>query len=215
MQTSSQMRQLIGGWEGCRLEPYADAVGVPTIGFGHTGEDVSLAMDPISQEQADQLLEADLQKFEASVGDLCPECSQQQFDALVSFSYNLGAGALERSTLRTLHNQGDYAGAAQEFLKWNRAGGQVLAGLTRRRMGESDVYATGTYSDSGAMPATLTTLRIGMSGDAVKTLQAKLGIDPDGQFGPHTQEVVKQFQTNNNLAPDGIVGPQTWAKLDA
>lgn len=215
MQTSSMMRSLIGEWEGCRLEPYADAVGVPTIGFGHTGDDVSLAMDPISQEQADALLEADLAKFESAVGELCPECSQQQFDALVSFSYNLGEGALSGSTLRRLHNEGDYTAAAGEFIKWNHAGGQVLAGLTRRRTGEANVYATGTYADIGSAPAAQPTLALGASGDAVSTLQEKLGIAADGQFGPHTLATVKQFQTNNNLAPDGIVGAMTWAKLNA
>ena len=147
MQTSVAMRSLIESFEGCRLEPYADAVGVPTVGFGHTGDDVSLAMDPISQEQADQLLAADLEKFEGYVTDLCPVCSQQQFDALVSFTYNLGQGALEGSSLRRLHNEGDYTAAAQEFGKWNHAGGQVLAGLTRRRAAEAEAYATGTYGE--------------------------------------------------------------------
>lgn len=223
MQTSSMMRAMIESWEGCRLEPYADAVGVPTVGFGHTGDDVSLAMDPISQEQADQLLAADLVKFEGYVDELCPVCTQQQFDALVSFCYNLGQGSLSGSTLRRLHNEGDYTGAAGEFAKWDHAGGQVLAGLTRRRAGEANVYATGTYGEGHAASPTAgeegnvirPTLMLGMRGDAVSTLQTKLGIDADGVFGTHTQAVVKQYQINNNLAPDGVVGPQTWAKLEA
>lgn len=221
MQTSSMMRSLIESWEGCRLEPYQDVVGVWTIGYGCTGPDVYEGMDPISQEQADQLLAADLVKFEGYVTELCPECSQQQFDALVSFTYNLGQGSLSGSTLRRLHNAGDYTGAAGEFAKWNHAGGQVLAGLTRRRAGEANVYATGTYGEGHATADTTTavagqpTLMLGMRGDAVSTLQTKLGIDADGVFGTHTQAVVKQYQINNNLAPDGVVGPQTWAKLEA
>jgi lysozyme len=140
------MRQLIEGFEGCRLEPYRDVVGVWTIGYGHTGEDVYSGCDPISQEQADQLLAADLQAFEAHVGILCPTNTQQQFDALVSFAYNLGVGALQGSTLRRMHNAGDYDGAAGQFGRWNHAGGRVLAGLTRRRGVEAQVYANGDYS---------------------------------------------------------------------
>lgn len=224
MQTSSMMRALIESFEGCRLEPYQDSVGVWTQGFGHTGSDVYAGCDPITQQQADQLLAADLQKFEGYVTELCPVCSQQQFDALVSFTYNLGQGSLAGSTLRRYHNAGDYTAAAGEFSKWDHAGGQVLAGLTRRRAAEAEVYSTGTYSadpsSSQAAPGAGSvgqppTLRIGSTGDAVRALQTKLGITADGVFGTHTDAVVKQFQTNNNLAPDGIVGPQTWAKLEA
>jgi len=151
--TSAPMRQLIEGWEGCRLEPYADSVGVATVGYGHTGDDVSLDMDPISQETADQLLEADLQLFEEAVNGMVSDAtSQQQFDAMVSFSYNLGESSLRGSTLLRMHNQGDFAGAAGQFGRWNHAGGRVLAGLTRRRAGEAAVYATGDYS-GGDSPA--------------------------------------------------------------
>ena len=72
------MRQLIEGWEGCRLEPYADAVGVATIGYGHCGDDVSLDMDPITQEIADQLLAADLGRFETAVNGMVSDQTQQQ-----------------------------------------------------------------------------------------------------------------------------------------
>lgn len=148
MQTSQQMRALIESFEGCRLEPYQDSVGVWTIGYGHTGDDCYAGCDPISQQQADQLLSADLGDFETAVGGLCPTTTQQQFDALVSFAYNLGEGSLRGSTLRRLHNAGDYDGAAGQFGRWNHAGGQVLAGLTRRRAAEAAVYANGDYSGS-------------------------------------------------------------------
>ena len=152
--TSNAMRQSIEGWEGCQLQPYADAVGVPTIGYGHCGDDVSLDMDPITQEMADQLLAADLGRFETAVNGMVADAtSQQQFDALVSFSYNLGESALRGSTLLRLHNAGDYDGAAQQFGRWNHAGGRVLAGLTRRRAGEAAVYATGDYSGDAGQPS--------------------------------------------------------------
>jgi lysozyme len=140
------MRHLIEQWEGCRLEPYQDVVGVWTIGFGHTGDDCYAGCDPISQEQADQLLAADLQNFEDAVnGMVIDATSQQQFDALVSFSYNLGESALRGSTLLRMHNSHDFAGAAGQFGRWNHAGGRVLEGLTRRRAGEAKVYAEGDY----------------------------------------------------------------------
>lgn len=148
MQTSAQMRKLIEGFEGCRLDPYQDTVGVWTIGYGHTGDDVYGGCGSIDQATADQMLADDLSDFEDAVNSLCPKCTQQQFDALVSFSYNLGSGALRGSTLRRMHNAGNYTGAAGEFGKWNHAGGRVLAGLTRRRAAEAAVYAHGNYGSA-------------------------------------------------------------------
>jgi lysozyme len=148
MQTSDQMRAVIEQFEGCRLDPYQDSVGVWTIGYGHTGEDVYEGCASITQDQADQLLSQDLADFEAHVTALCPTTTQQQFDALVSFAYNLGAGSLQGSTLRRMHNAADYDQAAGQFPRWDHAGGQVLAGLTRRRAAEAAVYANGDYGGS-------------------------------------------------------------------
>jgi lysozyme len=138
--TSPSMRQMIEGFEGLRLDAYQDSVGVWTIGYGHTPATPGQA---ITQEQADSLMASDLARFERSVNGFCANSAttQGQFDAMVSFAYNLGAGALGGSTLLRLHRAGDYDGAAQEFLKWDHAGGQVLAGLTRRREAEAQVYA--------------------------------------------------------------------------
>lgn len=144
MKTSAEMREKIKGWEGCKLDAYRDPVGIWTIGVGHTGADVKPGMK-ISQAEADELLAADLERFEAAIERLCPTSMQGQFDALVSFAFNVGEGALERSTLRKLHNMGRYSDAAYEFRRWNKAGGKVLAGLTRRRDGERQVYMTGEY----------------------------------------------------------------------
>jgi lysozyme len=86
----------------------------------------------------DAIFRSDLIRFESGVLRLCPSSanSQAQFDALVSFSFNLGLGSLQSSTLRMKYNRGDTAGTADEFLKWNKAGGKALKGLTRRREAE-------------------------------------------------------------------------------
>jgi lysozyme len=146
MQTSERMRALIGSFERCRLAPYQDAVGVWTIGYGHTGPDVTARSPAITQHQADELLREDLRKFEEHVERLCPVTTQHQFDALVSFAFNLGQGSLSSSTLRRLHNAGDYTAAANEFQRWNKGAGRVLPGLVRRRAAEAAVYADGTYA---------------------------------------------------------------------
>src|SRR5580698_3923670 len=134
--TSPEMRHMIEQWEGLRLQTYRDSVGVATIGYGHTGPDVHDGED-ITEAQADALMTSDLHKFEvavASMVDMAPT-SQQQFDAMVSFSYNLGSGALAGSSLLRYHKAGQFDAAAGEFVKWDHAGGQVLAGLLRRRQG--------------------------------------------------------------------------------
>ena len=153
MKTSATMRMLIKEFEGCWLTGYKDPVGIPTIGVGHTGlvgnEPVAVGMR-ITQEQADEILALDLERFEKAVDRLCPGCTQQQFDALVSFAFNLGEGALSGSTMRKHHMAGNHDAAAREFGKWNHAGGKVLAGLTRRRAAEAAVYARGDYGGRAA-----------------------------------------------------------------
>ena len=152
--TTAPMRMMIESFEGLRLAPYQDSVGVWTVGFGHTGDDVYEGSDPISQETADQLLQADLARFESAVnGMVSDDTSQQQFDAFVSFSYNLGSGALSGSTLLRMHNAGDVQGATGQFGRWVHAGGRVLAGLVRRRQAEAMVYSQGDYGQYAAAPA--------------------------------------------------------------
>jgi lysozyme len=126
-------------FEGCKLDAYQDSVGVATIGYGHT-RNVTMGMT-CTQEQAEQWLQEDIQSAADAVNRLVTvELTQQEFDALVDFTFNLGAGNLQSSTLLRLLNSGDYAGAAGEFDKWDRAGGQVLAGLLRRRQAEADMF---------------------------------------------------------------------------
>ncbi|POZ63819.1 lysozyme [Chromobacterium alticapitis] len=142
MKTNAAGLALIKQFEGLRLIAYQDMMGVWTIGYGHTGPDVKTGQ-VITQAQADQLLAKDLATFEAGVGKLATApLNANQFSALVSFSYNLGLRNLQSSTLLRLLNQGDYAGAAGQFLRWDRAGGQVVPGLQRRRQAEQALFQT-------------------------------------------------------------------------
>ncbi len=140
--TSSAGRQLIESFEGLELTAYQDMVGVWTIGYGHTGVDVKPGLR-ISAAQAEALLAADLVRFEQGVARLVTfVLNQHQFDALVSFSFNLGLGSLKNSTLLKLLNAGDVTAAAEQFLRWDKAGGGQVAGLLRRRQAERTLFLT-------------------------------------------------------------------------
>lgn len=130
---------LVKSFEGLRLTAYICPAGVPTIGYGTTAG-VRLG-DRITPAQAEALLRRDLEKFETAVSRLVKvPINDNQFSALVCFVYNVGIGAFQRSTLLKYLNQGNYRATAQEFLKWNRGGGRVLAGLTRRRIAEQKLF---------------------------------------------------------------------------
>ncbi|MGX5032006.1 lysozyme [Enterobacter hormaechei] len=144
MQTSDKGIALIKQFEGCKLTAYQDSVGVWTIGYGWTqpvdGKPIRAGMT-IKQETAERLLKTGLVSYESDVSRLVKVgVTQGQFDALVSFTYNLGARSLSTSTLLRKLNAGDYAGAADEFLRWNKAGGKVINGLTRRREAERALF---------------------------------------------------------------------------
>ncbi|WP_275183626.1 lysozyme [Citrobacter freundii] len=147
MQTSEKGIKNIKDFEGCSLTAYPDpgTGGAPwTIGYGWTqpvdGKPIRAGMT-IKQETAERLLKTGLVSYENDVSRLVKvRLTQGQFDALVSFTYNLGARSLSTSTLLRKLNAGDYAGAADEFLRWNKAGGKVLNGLTRRREAERDLF---------------------------------------------------------------------------
>lgn len=144
MQTSEKGIAVIKQFEGCKLTAYQDSVGVWTIGYGWTqpvdGKPIRAGMT-IKQETAERLLKTGLVSYESDVSRLVKVgVTQGQFDALVSFTYNLGARSLSTSTLLRKLNAGDYAGAADEFLRWNKAGGKVLNGLTRRREAERALF---------------------------------------------------------------------------
>ena len=135
--------RLIKESEGCVLKAYPDPAtgGAPwTLGWGHTGSDVTPGK-VITQAEADRLLDEDVDIFERGVNRLVNvDLTQGQFDALVCFAFNLGLGALQQSTLLKLLNAGDYEGAAKQFQRWDKAGGKVMAGLTKRRQAESELF---------------------------------------------------------------------------
>lgn len=142
MKTNDTGRNLIKRWESLRLEAYLCPAGVPTIGYGHTG-DVKLG-DKITAHQADAILDLDLDKFERGVEKLCPGVNENQFAALVSFAFNLGLNALAISGLRTHLLAGRLDAASKEFKKWCHAkvNGKLVAlpGLVKRRADEEALF---------------------------------------------------------------------------
>lgn len=139
MRISQHGLDLIKEFEGLRLSAYICPAGVPTIGYGTTaGVKVG---QTITKERAEEMLRADVAAFERHVLRLVKvPLTQGQFDALVAFVYNVGAGAFEKSTMLRQLNAGLYADAARQFDRWNKAGGKVLAGLTRRRAAERALF---------------------------------------------------------------------------
>jgi len=157
MRVSELGKQLIKDFEGVHRKPYICPAILWTVGVGRVlyPEQAKLKIPerkafPLrpehdkdwSDESIDLLFDTDLLRFESGVLRLCPDSafSQGQFDALVAFSFNCGLGALQASTLRRLYNAGDVEGAAAEFPKWNKGGGRVLPGLTRRRLAEQAMF---------------------------------------------------------------------------
>lgn len=137
---------LIKKFEGCKLTPYLCPAKIATVGWGSTyyadGRPVHIGDKPLTQAQADELLLKTLSKYEEAVNYYTKvELNQFQFDALVSFAYNLGTSALKTSTLlKKVNLNPDDKSIEQEFMKWCRAGGKVLPGLLTRRTAESKIY---------------------------------------------------------------------------
>lgn len=139
MKISQKGINLIKRFEGCELEAYRCPAGVWTIGYGHTSG-VKEGMK-ITQQEAEELLKQDLVAYENAVlKNVTTALNQPIFDALVSFTYNLGEGNLRSSTLLKLLNSRDYYGASKEFEKWNKASGKVLEGLVKRREAERNLF---------------------------------------------------------------------------
>lgn len=141
MRISEAGVDLIKAFEGCKLEAYKCPAGIWTIGYGHTGSNVTSDLS-IDEQEAESLLYDDLVKFEDGVNKLTCELdiTQGMFDALVCFAYNVGLDALARSTLLKLLKQNKVLEASEQFKRWNKAGGQELAGLTRRRNAEAELF---------------------------------------------------------------------------
>lgn len=140
MNVSEKGIDLIKQFEGCRLAAYKCPGGVWTIGYGHTGIDVSPDLE-ITQQEAERLLKSDLIIHCNNVEKLVKvPLNQNQFDALVSLEYNIGYGAFKNSTLLKLLNEKKYKEAAEQFERWKYEGGKVLAGLVRRREKEKALF---------------------------------------------------------------------------
>ena len=141
MRVNQPTIDLIKRFEGFVPDAYRDAVGVWTIGYGFT-----LGVQPgdtITKEQAKRRLARELESYEAAVTRACTnEPNQNEFDALVCFAFNVGAAGMAKSSVIKAHNRGDHQAAARAFSLWNRAGGKVWAGLTRRRAAEAALYLT-------------------------------------------------------------------------
>lgn len=141
---SKACRDLVASFEGLKLKAYPDPAtgGDPwTIGYGATGLGIHKGL-VWTQRQAEQRLDADLGRFDEGVTKLIGDAqtTQNQFDALVSFSFNVGLANLKSSTLLRKHKTGDFDGAAAEFPRWDKANGIVMAGLLRRRNAEAAMY---------------------------------------------------------------------------
>lgn len=146
MKISENGLKLIKKFEGLSLKPYLCSAGIPTIGFGNTFYEnmkkVTLQDETITEERADSLFNFLVTTNYVNVVNrlVIVDINQNQFDALVSFVYNLGSGNFEKSTLLKKVNQEDFIGASLEFEKWNRASGKVLNGLTKRRLSEKELF---------------------------------------------------------------------------
>lgn len=142
MRISEETTNLIKSFEGFRSKPYLCPGGYKTIGYGHVidrDDDVNY----LSRREAAELLEKDIARAENSVKrHIRAKLTQGQFDALVSFTFNLGSAALQRSTLKQKVNREEHEDVPREFLRWIYAGGVALAGLMKRREMEADIYAS-------------------------------------------------------------------------
>lgn len=224
---------LIKNFEGWRSVAYRDAVGVLTIGYGHTSAagkpEVKTGLN-ISKEQGEEILRTDVRKFAKGVEALVKiELTGNQFGALVSFAYNVGLGNFKKSSVLRVVNAGQLSRVPDRLALWNKAGGRVLKGLVRRRGKEGELFsqeddeaatnASGfdNYDEQPDFPTDA--LRLGANGEQVKTLQRQLnGLgyfsgNVDGKFGKRTRAAVLAFQADNNLTTDGLIGEATTEAL--
>lgn len=218
MKISNNGLALIKRYEGCRLTAYRDAVGIPTIGYGHT-KGVKMGQT-ITEAQATAYLLEDVAKSEDSVNKYVAlyNFNQDMFDALVSFTFNCGVGNFRKLIDNGLRSAKQISEALPLY---NKAGGKVLAGLTRRRNEEKALFDRGLYGESKPAVNGPQVLKNGSRGQDVKCLQTLLNehgynLDVDGIFGKKTEQALKDFQAKNIDAckmVDGICGRLTWSAL--
>ena len=224
MNISDNGLKLIESFEGLRLKAYKVSGANEkyyTIGYGHYGPDVKEGMK-ITKEQAEEYLRKDVASAENAVNKYESKYhfNQNQYDALVSFAYNIGSiDQLTNKGKRTIQQ------ISNNILLYNKAGGKVLAGLKRRREAEKKLFDTPveTVKDKNenknenvekkVSDTKMPVIKEGSSGKAVRVWQSILGftsVNIDGSFGPNTLAKTKTFQKNHGLDADGIVGPKTW-----
>lgn len=217
MKTGQAGIDMIKKFEGCHLTAYKCPAGVLTIGYGHTGG--VKEGQKISQAQAEAYLRADLEKYERKVEKYAGtyRWTQNEFDAMISFAYNLGS--IDKLTANGTRSK---AVIAEKMLLYDKAGGKVLAGLTKRRRAERELFLSGSSAKGTGAEKTGTArsiLKKGSRGADVTYLQQRLtakgyGVGMiDGIFGQKTLEAVKAFQAEHGLGVDGIVGALTWVTL--
>ena len=207
---------LIKQFEGCRLAAYQCSAGVWTIGYGHTAS-VHKGMK-ITQAQAEEYLKHDVAKVEKYVNNpsyvpFTDKLNQNQFDALVSFAFNLGQGNVKKLCTGRVMNQ--IPSAMQQYCK---AAGKTLPGLQRRRKAEAALYNKKVESCTGVTITTvkesedysMNTIKKGSKGKSVKVWQIIIGTTADGNFGSGTENMTKTWQKNHGLTVDGIVGKNSW-----
>ena len=219
MKTSENGIALIKEFEGCRLTVYLDPIGVPTVGYGHTkGITKAMVGKKISQALADQYLREDLVAAENAVNKLGIDLNINQFSALVSFTFNCGAGNLKK--LCTNRNKVQIGNA---LMLYTKASGVELVGLVRRRKAEKTLYFTPCDNSSNGdgnpyqMPK-IGVLKKGSKGVGVKWLQWELNrhganLTVDGFFGSKTENALLVYQTSANIKVDGKCGAQTRKSL--
>ena len=218
---SDEGLEFIASFEGIRLKLYNDVANNATIGIGHlvhagpiNGSESAEFAAGISHERALALLKQDASSAASGVRQAVQvKLTQGQFDALVSFAFNVGVGALQQSTLLKELNNANFADVPAQLARWDHAGNAQLAALSRRRQAEGELFARVFRPQEGDPPPLLA---VGSAGDAVLRVQQLLSMPPeqcDGVFGPITKTAVEAFQQSRNLDVDGIVGPKTLAAL--
>lgn len=173
----------------------------------------------ITEAKATELLKQDMEKFENAVNNcraLTFKPNENQFSALVSFAFNCGAG-----NLKILVQGRSAAVVAEKMLLYNKANGKVLAGLTRRRKAERELFLKGNTITDSSIDQVITstkkvsdtkmpTIKKGSAGKAVKIWQTIIDVSVDGAFGSKTEKATIAFQKAHGLEQDGIVGAMTW-----
>jgi lysozyme len=210
MKTSPKGIRLITEFEGFRANAYLDPIGIPTIGYGFI-EGVSLG-DTMTQYEAQQRMGRELQKYERGVMQACRvQVNQNQFDALVCFAFNVGVVGMTGSSVIKALNRGDTQAAARAFGLWNKAGGKVWPGLTRRRAAEAALFLE-PVADDMSDPVEGPVLAMPQSVDP-ETPMTSSTINRAGLVAGGTATVATVSEVVNSVGyiKRGVVDLETWA----